>query len=66
VKARVEVDEHGREWTITTLPPDKRLTPSATKKRQLFAALSSGQKREHIESRIRAAKRRRRRKRTKP
>ena len=38
MKQRVEIRD-GREFVVTTLPQDKRLTPSATRERQLFSAL---------------------------
>jgi hypothetical protein len=64
VKQRIEVID-GREYVVTTLPKDKRLSPSQAKKRQLFQALSTAEKQAYISGRIRAAKRRKRRRRTK-
>jgi hypothetical protein len=65
VKQRLEIRD-GKPFVVTTLPADKRLTPSATNKRQLFQALSTGEKKAFINDRIRTSKKRRRRKRKKP
>jgi len=54
----------GREFVVTHLPPDKRSTPSATKKRTLFQSLPSGSKHAVIRARIAQAKKRKKRKRS--
>lgn len=59
VRERTEVRD-GVEFRVTTLRPDPRSTPSATRERTLFQSLSTGQKKAHIEARIAKAKRKRR------
>ena len=51
----------GKEFVVTKLPQDPRLTPSATKKRQLFSAFSHHEKAEAIRAKKRAAKLKRKR-----
>lgn len=60
MKQRVEIRD-GREYVVTTLPPDRRSTPSATRKRTLWNALSGPQKAAHIRKRKAAAAKKRRR-----
>jgi hypothetical protein len=62
VKERIEIRD-GVEFRVVTLRPDPRSTPSATRERTLFQALSTGQKKAHIQARIAKAKKRRRKRR---
>jgi len=57
---RTEVRDGG-EYTVTVLPSDRRLAPGATRKRQLFQALSGPEKSRFIKKRIRKARKKRRR-----
>jgi hypothetical protein len=55
---RTEIRD-GKEFTVTTLPADYRLTPSKSRERSLFQALSTGEKQRYIRDRIKQAKRKR-------
>ena len=46
----------GREYTVTTLPQDWRLTPSQARKRALWDRLTAGQKAAEIRKRRRKRK----------
>lgn len=59
--ARTETRD-GQEFTVVTLPPDKRLQPARTRERHLFQRLSAAEKNKFIRSRINKARRKRKRK----
>jgi hypothetical protein len=63
-RQRTEVID-GVEYTVTTLPQDERLTPSKTKRRQLFASLSHQEKQAVLAGKKRIAREKRKKKRRK-
>ena len=61
MKQRIEIRD-GQEFTVTVLPQDRRLAPSAGKKRAHWAALTAQEKKAHLR-RVRAVAAKKRRKR---
>ena len=53
-------EKDGQEFKVVRLPQDSRLTPSATKARTLFQALSTRDKKAYIRERIRRSRQRKR------
>ena len=58
-RQRTEIID-GREYVVTTLPQDWRLTPSQARKRALWNRLTAAQKAAQIRKRKRQRKRKRR------
>jgi hypothetical protein len=59
-RLRTEIID-GKEYVVTTLPKDWRLTPSEGRKRAFWNKLTPGQKAAHIRKRKQTARRKRRR-----